>query len=272
MRPESVSSARFQNACSTTHVRTTKAMRACIKDPTPEAIHETRIAIRKLTTAVSLMPRRFRRDDQNVKTMEALRLFYTDCAKLRDVDAMMSALSTYVAIGDLGDVMAGLKKRRLALASRVVSSGYEELKFALRGPANDTRGRLSKRLKKLLKERGKRAIDLYWIAARGEKKVAELHRLRKECRHIMYLLDFANDEAKVKSIKLDLEEAREKLGSMRDDDLLLDLLGPTKDSTPAAKVAAAVRNGRLIKYRKFFHGQTVRGKGSKLVESILSLT
>lgn len=269
MKPEPVSPTRFQKVLATVQARTEKAVRACIRHPTPEAIHEARIAARKLTTAVSLMPKGFRRDDKTVKTMKALRLFYTACAKIRDIDSMMSALST---LGDLKDVIVDLKKRRSVLLARVHSSGDEVGRLALPRPTDDAGRRLRKRLNKLLDERAKRASDLYRIAAGGEEKVAELHMLRKECRHIMYLLDFAKEDARVKSVKMDLEDAREKLGSMRDDDVLLDVLRGVQENAPVVEAAAAVSAGRLVKYRKFFSGQTAQGKRPRLLESILSLT
>jgi CHAD domain-containing protein len=269
MKSEPVSPTRFQRALAAVQGRTERAVRACIRRPTPETIHEARIAARKLTTAVSLTPKGFRKDVKTVKTIKALRLFYTACAKIRDIDAMMSALSTF---GDLEDVMADLKKRRSVLLARVFSSGDEASRLALPRPTDDARRRLRKRLNRLLDERAKRASRLYWIAAGGEEKVAELHNLRKECRHIMYLLDFANEDARVKSVKMDLEDTREKLGSMRDDDLLLDVLRGHEENAAVAEVVAAVSAGRLTKYRRFFSSQTAQGKGPRLLESILSLT
>jgi CHAD domain-containing protein len=268
-KPEAVSPKMFQKALATVQGRTEKAVRACIRRPTPNAIHEARIAVRKLTTAVSLMPKRFRRDAKTVKAMKALRLFYTACAKIRDIDAMISALSTF---GDLKDIKANLKKRRSVLLARVLSSGGEVGTLAFSRPTDVSRRRLRKRLNRLLDERAERAAGLYQVAAGGEEKVAELHMLRKECRHIMYLLDFVKEDARVKSVKVDLEDAREKLGSIRDDDVLLDVLRRHEEEVAVAEVAATVSAGRLSKYRKFFSNQTARGRRPKLLGKILSLT
>lgn len=268
MKPEAVSPRRFLKLLATVQGRTERAVRTCIRHPTPEAIHEARIAVRKLMTAVSLMPRGFRRDVKTVKTMKALRLFYTACAKIRDVDASMGALPNF---GNLKDIMADLRKRRSVLLVRMLSSGDEVSRLALPAPKDDTRRRLRKRLNKLLDEKAERASCLYRIAASGEEKVAELHMLRKECRHIMYLLDFANGDVAIKSLKMDLEDARERLGSMRDDDVLLDMLRGYERNAAAVEAAAAVSAGRLVKYRKFFSSQTVQRRRPKLLEGILSL-
>ncbi|MGP8125471.1 MAG: CHAD domain-containing protein [Nitrososphaerales archaeon] len=271
MKPEPVSPTRFQNALAAAQARTERAVQACIKRPTPEAIHEARISVRKLMTAISLMPKGFRRDYETVKTTKALRLFYTACAKIRDIDAMTRTLSTGTVFSDLKNVVADLKKRRSVLLARALSSGGGVTRLALPKPTEDTRRRLRRRLNKLLNERAERARDLYWIAASGEEKVAELHTLRKECRRIMYLLEFANEDAKVKSVKADLEEAREKLGSMRDDDVLLDVLRGAREDT-YVEAAAAVSTGRRAKYKLFFSGQTDQGNRPRLLEGILSLT
>jgi CHAD domain-containing protein len=271
MKPESVSVTRFSEALSTAQARAAKSVQACTRHPTPEAIHEARIAIRKLTTAVSLMPRKLRKDDNTVKEMKALQQFYAYCAKMRDIDAMLSALSNNVALGDLRDVVTGLKRRRTTLVSRIVNSGFEEIRLVFQRPTDDTRGRLSKRLNKLLGKRAGRANDLYWIAASGRRHVVELHKLRKECRHIKYLLDFANQDARIKSLKLDLEDARDKLGSIRDDDVLLDFLRYSKENASVARLVSAVSASRQVKYKKFFSGQTSRGRKPRLLEGILGL-
>lgn len=272
MRPEPIPQARFQKAFASAKAKTEKAVRGCTRRATPEAIHEARTAIRKLTTAVSLMPKGFRRDRRTVKTMKALRLFYDDCAKIRDIDAMTSALSTSSAFGDMGDVIAGLKKRRLVISARVLSSGDKASRLALPRPVDGTRRRLGRRLDRLLDKRTERVREIYRIAAEGEDKVAELHELRKQCRHVMYLLDFVNGNARVESVKKDLEDAREKLGSIRDDDVLLDVLRRIRRSPPATETAAAVAADRLIKYREFFSGQKSRNSRPKLLESISTLT
>ena len=272
MKPEPVSTKKFQKAFATTKARTAMALQACTIRPTPEAIHEARIAIRKLTTIVSLMPRGFRRDGRTVETARALRLFYNDCARIRDVDAMLKTLSTGTVFGDLTKVMGDLRKRRSALSARVLESRDKMSRLAFPKPMDVNRRGLSKRLDKLLTKRAGRASELYRIVSRRQEKVVELHKLRKECRHLMYLLDYAKENPIIKSARLDFENAREKLGSIRDDDVLLDLLRGTTASASVANAYAVVSAGRSSKYRKFFSDQMVRGKTPRLVESVLSLT
>ena len=271
MRPEPMSPTRFQTTLAKAQARTERAVEICIKRPTPEAIHQARISVRKLMAALSLMPKGFRRDNRTVKTSKDLRNFYTACAKIRDIDAMTHTLSTGVAFSDLKTVVVDLKKRRSVLLARVLSSGSEVTRLRLPKPTDDTRKRLRKRLNKLLDERVARASDLYRIAASGEEKVAELHELRKECRRIMYLVEFANEDAKVKSVMADLEDAREKLGSIRDDDVLLNFLRGVREGNHT-EAAAAVFASRRTKYKLFFSGQTDQGKRPRLLEGILSLT
>jgi len=218
------------------------------------------------------MPKEFRRDARTVNAVKALRTLYRSCAMTRDIDAMMSALSANITFGDLKSIVAVLKTRRSALVTSMVKNGNKVISLALPRPTDDTGRRLSRRLNKLLGKKAELANDLYWIAASGEENVSELHKLRKVCRHIMYLLDFAKEDARINSVKSDLEDAREKLGSIRDDDVLLDLLRGTRGSVPLTKVIARVSNGRQVKYRKFFSAQIATAKEPKLLEGIHSLT
>jgi len=272
MKREPISPTKFQRSFATSKARTKTAVEACIGLPSPEAIHEARIATRKLTTIVSLMPKRFRRDDRTVKAMDAFRLFYTDCAKIRDIDVLTSALSKDVANEKVKNIVEGLKAKRSVLLEGVFKSGVETSRLALPGFTHNTRRRLGKRLNKLLDRRARRAVELYHIAVGGDEKSVELHKFRKECRHILYLLNFAKENSGVKSVKTELEDAKEKLGSIRDDDLLLNLFKNMHETVPIAKIVAAVSADRLAKYNNFFSVRGIRGRNPRLIEAVMRLT
>ena len=268
MKPEPVSHARFQKSLSALQRRAEEAARDCIDRPTPDAIHEARIAIRKLKAGVSLAPREFRRDKKTVKSLKALDALYADCAKIRDIDTMAETLSAAWAAEATKDVVAHLKRRRSLLLDRVMGSAIETRKLQFPKSESLQRARLRKRLRRLLDERTARAVRLYTVAASGEQYVEELHALRKECRRIMYLMDFVKGSARVKPIRDELEDARQRLGLIREDDVLLDLIKGFRGG-PRGVIVDRVASGRQAKYRDFFSKQGLADP--KLLKGIRSL-
>jgi CHAD domain-containing protein len=267
MKPEPISLAEYRDAFEAARMRAERAALACVREPTPDAIHEARISVRKVMAALSLLPRRPRNTETTLKAKKRLRVFYKACAKIRDIDAITGALSGENPGPGLDGILRNLESERAALLASAVKSAKKVPGLRLRAPDGDTRIRLRKRLNKLLTERAGRAAQLQQTAAKGEKRVAELHRLRKECRRIKYLLDFAVEDEMVDSAQDTLERAREKLGSIRNDDLLMEALKGAKGRR-CAELAEAVAAARSARFREFFL-PTQRPGGGKRLASLL---
>ncbi len=265
MKPGAVSPAAFRREFARLEKRTDEAVQLCLRSPTPEAVHDARTAARRLSAAASLAPKKVRGDPRTTRSLKALKRFCSACAGVRDIDAMAAAISAGVPFGDIGRVMEELRKRRRKALVRARSSGLEMGRLAIPDPRTGRR-RLNKRLDKLLAARAKRAEELYAAAASGEQKVAELHALRKECRRMAYLLEFA-DEGGLEPVRKVLDQARRDLGSIRDDDLLVGLLA-TLPGEGVVKAMAAISASRSGKYARFF--SRPRGKGAALLRQMRS--
>jgi hypothetical protein len=73
--------------------RTRRSILRCAKDPKPDAVHDARVAVRKLRSGVRLMPREYRKDQDVRNSVRELRGFYSACADFRDNASLMAILS-----------------------------------------------------------------------------------------------------------------------------------------------------------------------------------
>ncbi len=251
MKLDPVSPNSFRKKFSASVARVEKTARLCAEQPTSDAVHEARIAIRKVMAAVSLMPKEYRNDVKTKMAINDLRLFYRACAEIRDIDVIEHALSENATHGSFESIIHDLGRKRSALLSRAAKSGDKFKGLRIPSVKLVAEKRLRKRLTKQLQERTDRALRFYKSASGSERRVTELHKLRKECRRMMYLLGFAKQDGAVNIAKAALEEARTTLGSIRDDDLLLEVLGAVEEDA-AAKLAAIVSSSRRSKYERFF--------------------
>jgi len=271
MKPDPLPPESFEKKFSSSVRRAAGAARLCVERPTSDAIHEARISIRKVMAAVSLMPRGYRNNSKTRSAIKSLRLFYRACAEIRDIDTMEHALSEFTGCGGFEAINRLLVERRASLLHSVVSSGKKAKDIEVPKVKGATKRRLSKRLSRLLKERAERATRFYLSAAANETRARDLHRLRKECRRIMYLVGFGDHGSGVRTVKSALEEARTKLGAIRDDDLLLEVLTEVKGNT-TLKLAEAVSASRHNKYVQFFAPRLGVTGGPALLRIIRSMT
>ena len=270
MKPDPISPEAFRRKFSGSLTRAERAAQLCVKQPTSGAVHEARISIRKVMAAVSLMPREFRADRMTRKAIKRLRLFYKACAETRDIDTMVRTLSDRLTYGDVGSIIRDLSDRRSLLVASLVRSGDKVKELRMPHIGEVTEKRLRKRLSKVLLERAERAVKFYKAAAINESQLTDLHKLRKECRRIMYLLGYADQGGALKTLKAVLEDARTRLGSIRDDDLLLAVLRSAKQNAPI-KLVEALSASRHAKYVRFFTGPRTETGGHLLMRLMRKL-
>jgi CHAD domain-containing protein len=243
-------------------LRARRTVKQCGKNPTAEAIHEARRAIRKLRAAIALMPRRYRKDVKSKKTMRAIGRFYSAATKVRDLDIICQNISAHAASLDVHALLARARLERSASLNEGLALVEKIRDSRLPIPQKDSQGRLQRRLEKLVRRRADSLRTLYPKVAADEKNVKELHQLRKNCRELADVLDQAKRTAKIRAVVGALDEFRVLLGSIRDDDVVLDRLRLSDRSEAAAPLGKRFGEIRRQKYRDFLSRQV---KGAKTI-------
>ena len=161
--------------------------------PSPEEIHDLRVAARRIQVIRKLLPGEVR-ESQASKTFDlALRSVLKSTSQLRDLDTLVDTLKAHKA--DLpSDLLVALEIQRSDVAARAKAaiSVLTEVPAPDLEPA-ETRGKkVSRRLRKRVKRRNRTISQLLMGVLGEESKVDELHTLRKEVKKMRYLLELAD--------------------------------------------------------------------------------
>ena len=211
--------------------RVDKRLDTYIKDPGDEkSVRSARTALRRLDATFSLLPKNMRR--QNRSKMEKYRKFFKANSKVRDYDMISGRL---VALGapDAGMILQRKRKAELKRALVLAQSLKKMAAMRLDGMQDDKlKARLDKSTTKLV-GRIKESLP---VVLSDDAKVKELHRLRKDCKKLRYLLEMAPADGKGKYVKMaaravrnkDLEELQDSLGAIHDSDVTISYLQSIK--------------------------------------------
>ena len=202
-----------------------------IEDPGDEkSIRGARTALRRLDATFSLLPKKMRR--QNRSKMEKYRKFFKANSRVRDYDMIYGRL---VALGaqDAGKALQKKRKVEVQKALTLARSLKKMTAMRLDGMQDD---KLEARLDKSTTKLVGRIKELLPVVLSDDGKVKELHRLRKDCKKLRYVLEMAPADGKGEYVKMaaravrnkDLEELQDRLGAIHDSDVTISYLQSIK--------------------------------------------
>ena len=210
--------------------------------PSPDEIHDLRVAARRIQVMRRLMPRSIRNSQDSKNFNFALKSVLKATSQLRDMDTLMVTLKTCKGSLPPG-LLVGLENQRSDSAARakVTIGALTDVQV----PELDTskfRGRgLSKRFRKDVRKHSKMALSFLDEVLNDESKVVELHSLRKEVKKLRYLLELAD---KVPKRLSSLAKWQESLGAIHDLDVAVAYLGG---------VGAGVGRGAILELQRARH-------------------
>ena len=160
--------------------------------PSPDEVHDLRVAARRIRVMRGLMPRSIRGSPDSKSLDFALRSVLRATSQLRDTDTLLDTLKS-----QKGNIPAGLlvslenqRSDSAARAKATICALAETQVPELDG--SKLRGkRLSRRFRKRVQKHSKKASSSLTQVLNDESKVVELHSLRKEVKKMRYLLELA---------------------------------------------------------------------------------
>src|ERR671924_5358 len=163
---------------------------------TENSIHDVRTSIRRLDVSFSLLPKKLRK--RKNRQIKKYRKFFKANSNARDLDIIRGKITALTEGAPGAEKLLGqLQKKRKAELGRA--------------------GKLGRALKKM------QPVQL------DSSKVEELHRLRKDCKKLRYILEMVPPAGRKKyeravSLALALEELQDLLGAIRDSDITIEYL------------------------------------------------
>lgn len=221
-------------------------------DPNDENIHDIRVSIRRLEAAYRVLPKSARKQEKvRAYVKQAKELFKVN-AKIRDFDIICTNMESKYQ-DETRDLILALKNSRI-----------EHSKNANRLALKVSRLRRPKILKSVLKEsklekRYLKVLDEIMldiqknaiIALGDEKKIDELHMLRKDFKKLRYSLEITSDKKTTLDMLKDLKNIQDMLGEIHDSDIIIDYLRNIEQKAKYSDIIEAEVLERSKKYNTF---------------------
>ena len=223
-----------------------------IKNPNDENIHDIRVTIRRLETAYEVLPKSVRKSEKMKNYVKQAKLLFKLNAKIRDYDIIYAKMEsrykdqTY----DLVTVLRNSRIEKLHSANEVALKILNEATPKI----SDNMIKKSKLNIRYFKVLGKIELNIQKntiIALGDEKKIEELHRLRKAFKKLRYSLELASNKGKTVQILKDLKKIQEMLGDIHDSDIIIDYIRNIEQNSKYLAIIESEVLERSKKYQAF---------------------
>lgn len=234
------------------HDRFYQRLQDYIKNPNDENIHDIRVAIRRLETAYRILPKNVREIEKNRNNIKQVKSLFKLNAKIRDYDIICAKMEskyqdqTY----DLVRILKNSRIEKLHTANEIsLKISHESTPKLYENMMKESK--LSKRYFKVL---GKIELSIQKntiIALGDEKKIEELHMLRKDFKKLRYSLELASNKGKTVQILKNLKEIQDMLGDIHDCDIIIDHLKSIEQNSKYLEIIESESVERSKKYHAF---------------------
>ncbi len=221
-------------------------------DSNDENIHDIRVSIRRLETAYKILPKSVRKQKKMKKYVKQAKKLFKMNAKIRDFDIICANMEskypdkTQSLVESLRDSRIehienanrlALKISRLS-SPKIPKSALEESKLEKK---------YFKVLDSIMLNIQKNTI----IALRDEKKIDELHMLRKDFKKLRYSLELVSDKKTIFEMLKNLTNIQDMLGEIHDIDITIDYLKNIEQNSRYSDIISTEAFERSKKYNEF---------------------
>ncbi len=223
-----------------------------IDDPKEDNIHDIRIAIRRMEAAYRILPKKNRKSEHLQNYVKQAKLLFKINTQIRDFDIIRDKLekrhSTHFI--QIIDSINNNRKRQLNTGHRLALKLKDDSPPRLK-EKDVSESRLQKRFQKIILELITEINHNIPIVLTDDKKIGELHKLRKDFKKLRYLIELTTD--KINSLKpiKSLKKIQDELGMIHDSDIFLDYL---RDKEGPHELSETIREEileRRERYQKF---------------------
>lgn len=218
-----------------------------IESPGSAESHALRTAIRRFQASFRVLPRQFRMTRKNRAYANGCKRLLEATARIRDVDVVIQRLAKHPNLRDRGRLVSLLDGIRSPMVGPAMS--YAE-SLAKARPAIDTpsQSRLANRFRKTVLRTASRAIADLDATVTDQSNVQALHSLRRNCRRLRYTLEFLPESAEVSKLLKRLGAWQDRLGLIRDRDIVVAYLSRPGFGVEAREVVARESKVRASEY------------------------
>lgn len=191
------------------------------------------------------------------RQIKKYRKFFKANSNVRDLDIIRGKIAALAEGAPGAEKLLGqLQKKRKAELGRAGKLGLALKKMQtvqLDSGSSIPAGKLESRIDRAAGKLGVKVNDAFPVVLSDSSKVEELHRLRKDCKKLRYILEMVPPAGRKKyeravSLALALEELQDMLGAIRDSDITIEYLQGSRTKV-AGELAAREAGNRDRLYR-----------------------
>ena len=201
-----------------------------IKNSNDENIHDIRVVVRRLETAYQVLPKSVRKSAKIKNYVKQAKLLFKLNAKIRDFDIICAKMESKYQ-DKTHEMVTSLKKSTI---EKLQNANELALKIQdLSVPKIPTNIKKSKLNKRYLKVLDRIELDIQKntiIALADEKRIEELHMLRKDFKKLRYSLELISNKERTSQVLKNLKDIQDTLGHIHDSDIIIDYLSSEQGS------------------------------------------
>ncbi len=222
-----------------------------IANPNDESIHDIRVSIRRLESAYRILPKEIREQKKNKYYLKNIKTLFKSNAAIRDYDIICANLESKYR-SETEDLVSSLKVLRNKQLENAKQLALETSDLLIPEISRSIlkKSKLKDRYSKIIDET---ILDIQKntiIVLSDEKKIDELHALRKDFKKLRYSLELASNKKTTKILE-NLKNIQDMLGEIHDSDIFIDYFKNTKQDSRYSNIIKDEIRERSKKYTKF---------------------
>ncbi|OLD56181.1 hypothetical protein AUI46_01925 [archaeon 13_1_40CM_2_52_13] len=230
----------------------TKRLKAYLKVSNPENVRSLRIAMRRTSLSIELLPKKIRKAKATRTFLSSLDEASKANARVRDLDIILSKISTYKPDQSMEERISGIKETRESQlqAARQQTTVLQKEHIPRIREQDLSVPKLQKRLNKTTNQLIAAINGRLPMVLEDSNNVRDLHLLRIDCRRLRYLTELFRSKKTAKLLSR-LRSWQSQLGFIHDSDLTIDYLRNLGEAPEMQPILSDLVTQRMQSYEKF---------------------
>ena len=226
----------------------TKRLNDYIVEPSEENIHDIRIAIRRIESAYRILPKKIRKKQEIQDYLSETKMLFKINTEIRDFDIICGKLKRHgTKYSQLAHSLENKREIELKQAHQLAIKLKNKSLPKIR-KKDVIESKLIKRFQKVLTELIMEIQQNIPTVISDEKKIEELHKLRKDFKKLRYSIELTSNKITSPTSVKSLKKIQDSLGEIHDCDIMLDYLREVKGPNELSDV---IRNEILERREKY---------------------
>jgi len=223
-----------------------------LDDPNEKNIHDIRIAIRRLEGAYRILPKKIRKQSQLQNYIGQSKMLFKINTEIRDFDIISGRLDQHFANPSASRLISSLmiKRKSKIRDARIIALKLRSFPLP-KINKNIPESKLKKRFCKTVNELNVRIKQNIPVVLNDDKKIEELHKLRKDFKKLRYTIELTLSNKKIHPHIENLKKVQDTLGEIHDSDIMLDFLKNHKTTNDIEDIINQEAIERNLKYKLF---------------------